>query len=406
MHILFISDNFPPESNAPSIRTFEHTREWVKKGHKVTVITCAPNFPHGKVYKGYKNKLLSKEIISGINIWRVKTYISSNQGFIRRTLDFVSFMLSSMLFGLFVKRCDLVIGTSPQFFTVISAFMLSRIKRVPFVFELRDIWPESIKSVGIMKKSIFFRLLEKIELFLYKQADLIISVTDSFKKILIKRGIKQEKIKVIMNGVDLSMFRPDQKKDALIESKYDLVNKFVVGYIGTHGLAHALDNILEAASLINNNDIKIMLVGSGAEKEKIEKLKTLKKLNNVILLPQQPKEKIPEILQLCDISLVHLKNSALFSSVIPSKIFESIAMQKPIIISVPEGEATNLIKKNKLGVVVQPENPKDLATAIKMMYKEKNTLEQFKYYCKINALKFNRKNFADEMLEHLIQVTK
>ena len=182
MHILFLTDNFPPEGNAPATRTFEHTREWVKQGHKVTVITCAPNFPEGKVFDGYQNKWLSKERIEGIDVWRVKTYITANEGFLKRTLDFVSFMLSSFLFGLFSKKVDVVVGTSPQFFTVISAWALAKLKRVPFIFELRDIWPASITAVGAMKKSKMISLLEKIEMFLYRQADSIISVTHSFKK--------------------------------------------------------------------------------------------------------------------------------------------------------------------------------------------------------------------------------
>ena len=166
MHILFVTDNFPPEGNAPATRTFEHAREWVSKGHKVTVITCAPNFPEGKVFDGYKNRWLSKETIEDINVWRVKTYITANEGFIKRTIDFVSFMICSLFFGLFVGKVDVVVGTSPQFFTVISAWALALFKRVPFVFELRDVWPASIAAVGAMRGSWIINILEKLELFL------------------------------------------------------------------------------------------------------------------------------------------------------------------------------------------------------------------------------------------------
>ena len=208
MHILFLTDNFPPEGNAPSARTFEHAREWVKEGHKVTVITGAPNFPEGQLFKGYKNKWLLKEKMEGIVVWRVKTYITANEKFLKRSLDFVSFMFSSFLFGLFTRKVDVVIGTSPQFFTVISAWALAKLKRVPFVFELRDIWPASITAVGAMKHNWIIDLLEKIEMFLYQQADLIISVTHSFKIELIGRGILANKIKVVLNGVDLKKYKP------------------------------------------------------------------------------------------------------------------------------------------------------------------------------------------------------
>ena len=163
MHIL-LTDNFPPEGNAPATRTFEHCREWLNYGHKVTVITCAPNFPEGKVYEGYNNNWLTKQKIEGINVWRVKTYIAANAGFAKRTVDFISFMFSSLLFGIFTK-VDVVIGTSPQFFTVISAWALAKLKRIPFIFELRDIWPASINAVGVIKRTWIIKILEKLELF-------------------------------------------------------------------------------------------------------------------------------------------------------------------------------------------------------------------------------------------------
>ena len=217
MHILFLSDNFPPEGNAPASRTFEHASQWVKTGHKVTVITCAPNFPDGVVFEGYRNKWISKEIINGINVWRVKTYISPNKGVVRRALDFISFMFSSLIFGLFSRKVDIVIGTSPQFFTVISGFILAKLKRVPFIFELRDFWPESVTAVGAMNDNKIIRLFEKIEIFLYKHSDHIICVTNSFKQILIKRGIDKNKISVALNGVDQSLTSIAPRLDLLEE---------------------------------------------------------------------------------------------------------------------------------------------------------------------------------------------
>ena len=249
MHILFLTDNFPPEGNAPATRTFEHAREWVNKGHKVTVITSAPNFPEGKVFKGYKNHWLSKEKIEGINIWRVKTFITANEGFIKRILDFFSFMASSFFFGLFARKVNVVIGTSPQFFTVISAWALAKLKRVPFVFELRDIWPASITAVGVLKGGWIIKALERLELFLYRQADLIISVTHSFKTELQHRGVPADKIRVVLNGADLSKYTPLPEKDKKFSDEYQLQGKFVAGYIGTHGLSHALDSVIEAAEL-------------------------------------------------------------------------------------------------------------------------------------------------------------
>tara|TARA_B110000879_G_C11135196_1_gene497801 strand:+ start:291 stop:1508 length:1218 start_codon:yes stop_codon:yes gene_type:complete len=402
MHILFLTDNFPPEGNAPATRTFEHAREWVNKGHKVTVITCAPNFPEGKVFEGYKNKWLSKQKIEGINAWRVKTYITANEGFIKRTIDFISFMVSSLFFGLFTRKVDVVIGTSPQFFTVISAWALAKFKRVPFVFELRDIWPASITAVGAMKGNWIIKILEKLELFLYRQADLIISVTNSFKLELQNRGVSARKIKVVLNGVDLSIYKPLPEKDKAFSEKYGLQSKFVAGYIGTHGLAHSLDSIIEAAELLKaEDDVRILFVGGGADRERLEKLVEIRDLSNVVMIPRQPKENMQKIWSLCDVSLVSLKDTPLFSKVIPSKIFESMAMKLPIIISVPEGESTEIVRKEKLGFIIPPENPDRLAEALLNI---KNDNDMYNIYAKnsfLAANKFNRKKLAIEMLNYI-----
>jgi hypothetical protein len=167
MHILFLTDNFPPEVNAPASRTFEHCCEWVKSGHTVTVITCAPNFPKGQVFAGYRNALWAQEDMEGIRVVRVWSYITRNEGFAKRILDYMSYMVTGFLAALFVKHVDVIIGTSPQFFTACAAYGVSKVKRRPWIFELRDIWPESIRAVGVMKQSRLLGALEQLELFLY-----------------------------------------------------------------------------------------------------------------------------------------------------------------------------------------------------------------------------------------------
>tara|TARA_Y100001935_G_scaffold181986_1_gene150746 strand:- start:10575 stop:11804 length:1230 start_codon:yes stop_codon:yes gene_type:complete len=407
MHILFLTDNFPPEGNAPASRTFEHAREWYKKGHKITVITSAPNFPEGKVFDGYKNKFLSIEEIEGINVWRVKTYIASNKGFYKRILDFISFMISSFLFGIFVKKPDVVIGTSPQFFTVISAWAIAKFKRKPFIFELRDIWPASITAVGAMQDSFIIKLLEKAELFLYEQADLIISVTKSFKLELEKRGVLPTKIMYVPNGVDLEKIKP-LPKDESLSNKYNLDNKFVAAYIGTHGLAHSLEHIVEAAEILKDHkDLKIVFAGGGAVKENIKSLVNQKCLKNVVMIPAQPKDQMRKLWSLCDVSLVTLKDKELFKTVIPSKIFESMAMQKPVIISIPNGESTKIVESNNCGVVIPPENEVALSEAILTLKKNKALLGELGNNSLKASQEYNRKVLACKMLSYIEQmVTK
>jgi glycosyltransferase involved in cell wall biosynthesis len=405
MHILFLTDNFPPEGNAPATRTFEHARDWVDKGHKVTVITCAPNFPEGKVYEGYKNKWLSMQTIKGVKVWRVKTYITPNEGFIKRTIDYMSFMVSSLIFGLFVRKVDAVIGTSPQFFTVISAWALAKCKRVPFIFELRDIWPASIIAVGAMRASWVIDILENLELFLYRQADLIISVTHSFKSELESRGVPADKIKIVLNGVDLKRFTPLQGKDEILANRYGLKNKFVIGYIGTHGLAHALENVVEAAELIVNKDnIRIVFVGGGADRSRLEKIVCDRGLENIIMIPRQPKEHMPQVWSLCDISLVHLKDSSFFKTVIPSKIFESMAMGLPILMAVPIGEATEIIEEYKAGISVSPGCPKKLSEKFLELAMDKELVRMLSYQSLNAARNFDRNKLALTMLSYIEEV--
>lgn len=402
MHILFLTDNFFPEGNAPATRTYEHAREWVNKGNKVTVITCVPNFPEGKIYDGYKNQWLFKESIDGIDVWRVKTYIASNEGFIKRTIDFLSFMFTSFMFGLFTKKVDIVIGTSPQFFTVISSWALAKIKRVPFIFELRDIWPASITAVNAMRSGWLIHLLEKLELFLYHQSDLIICVTQSFKLDLQRRGVPRHKIKVITNGVNLAQYNHLPEKDLELSELYNLKGKFVAGYIGTLGMAHALNTIIEAAILLKKfENIKILLVGGGSDRSRLVEMVKARNLSNVLIIERQPKEKMQKILSLCDLSIVSLKDTPLFSSVIPSKIFESMAMGIPILMSTPIGEATEIIQENKVGIVIPPENPISLSQAILDLEKNKSKIQLLSENSKLTANKFNRKILSVKMLDYL-----
>ena len=358
MHILFLTDNFPPEVNAPASRTFEHCREWAKRGHKITVVTCAPNFPQGKVYDGYKNRLWQSEIMDGIHVIRVWTYIVANEGFVPRITDYLSFMASAICAAPFVRCVDLVIGTSPQFFTVCAAYAISRYKRIPFIFELRDLWPESIKVVGAMTDGFLINLLERLELYLYRQAQKIVCVTNSFKEVLIGRGIDPDKIIVITNAVDLTRFNP-MTRDKELETYYRLTGKFVVGYVGTHGLAHNLSTLLEAAAALRDRPggerFRILLIGDGATKRELVQQATQQKLSNVIFIDTVPKHEVARYWSLIDVSVIHLKKSKLFTTVIPSKLFEAMAMGIPLLHGV-EGESAELVRSEDIGLTFEPEN--------------------------------------------------
>ncbi|MGR5336213.1 glycosyltransferase family 4 protein [Vibrio gigantis] len=398
MHILFLTDNFPPEGNAPATRTYEHAIRWVKAGHKVTVITCAPNFPEGKVFDGFKNRWYQTHNLDGINVVRVKTFITANEGFVKRILDYMSFMVTGFIAGLVQKKPDVIVATSPQFFCACAGWALSAIRRKPFVFELRDIWPASITAVGAMKDSFAIRILERIEMFLYRRADSIVSVTHAFKKELIERGVDGEKIEVVLNGVDLTKYGPSLSKDAGLAQQYGLEGKFVAGYIGTHGMAHGLEYIVDVAErLQNNDDIRVVFAGGGAARQKVIDLVENKQLKNVVLIDRQPKEMMPKLWSLCDVSLVPLVNSDLFKTVIPSKIFECMGMGIPTIMSVPEGEATEIIRETGSGLVVESESVDQISAAILQLHEDKKLYQRIRYNSKEAAPKFSRDIMAADM---------
>ncbi len=405
MHILFLTDNFPPEVNAPASRTFEHCREWVNAGHQVTVVTCAPNFPRGKVYQGYKNPAWQTEVMDGIRVIRVWSYITANEGFLRRILDYASFMVSAVLASFFIKAPDIVIGTSPQFFTACAAYVVSRLKRIPFVFELRDLWPESIRAVGAMGDSAVIRLFERIELSLYRKASLIVSVTASFKRTLVKRGVDPNKIRVITNGVDISRFRP-RPKDPELEDLYGLKDKFVSGYVGTHGMAHALETILDAAKIVQDNGgpgCLFLLLGDGAQKKRLKELSNDMKLNNVIFIDSVPKDQVVRYWSLLDASIIHLKKTDLFTTVIPSKLFECMGMGIPILHGVA-GESAEIVRRERVGVTFEPENARDLTDALIKLKKDTILRQKLKSNCLNAARKYDRSKLAIQMLSLLEQL--
>lgn len=397
MKILFLTDNFPPEVNAPATRTFEHCKHWVELGHEVTVITCAPNFPQGKVYKGYKNRLYSKETTKGITVVRIWSYMTANRGFFKRILDHLSYAFVAFIAGLFQKS-DLIVATSPQFFTTWAGWGLSKVKRTPWVFELRDIWPESLRTVGALKYERLLNILEKIELGLYRDANKVIAVTDAFKTNLISRGIEESKISVITNGSNNELFSKRAKNQEPIE-RLNINNKFIVGYIGTHGMAHSLDFIVKSIQKVDDPEIHFLFIGDGAIKKDIVQLSKDLELKNITFLDSITKEEVPLYLSICDVSLAPLKNRENFKEVIPSKIFEASAMGKPTLLGV-QGEAQKILERYNAGVCFVPEDEEDFLLKLKEI-KGKRRYVEYQKGCEVLAKMYDRKKLAEDMITTL-----
>ena len=400
MKILFLTDNFPPEVNAPATRTYEHCLEWVSKGVEVTIITCNPNFPHGKLYEGHKNRFYKEEYMDGIRVIRIWTYITANKGFFKRIIDYVSYAFMAFLIGLF-QKFDIIIATSPQFFTTWAGWSLSKVKRRPWIFELRDIWPESLKTVGAMENDKVLKFLEKIELGLYRDSNQVVAVTDAFKTNLIKRGIDKNKISVITNGSNNELFYRCPKNKELLE-KLKLSNKFVVGYIGTHGMAHSLDFIIKSIKKVKDKQIHFLFIGDGAIKQDIVTLANDLELKNITFLNPISKDEVPLYLSICDISLAPLKNNDNFKTVIPSKIFEAAAMGKPTLLGV-QGQAQEILEEYNAGVCFLPENEADFILKL-LELKDESVYKMCQDGCAELSKMYDRKKLAQDMLETIKRI--
>ena len=402
MHIIFLTHYFPPEGNAPASRTFENCKRWVAKGHEVTVVTGVPNVPDGVIYEGYKNKFFQWEEMDGIRVLRVWTYIAPNKGFFKRILNYLSFMVSSLLGVILIKKGDLVIATSPQLLCGVAGYIICRLKRLPFILEVRDIWPEGIVAAEGLKSRKLIKIIEHAAIFLYRHSQKIVVVTESFKKIISKKGIPGEKIFIVKNGVDLTFFSQRDRENE-VRKEFDLNGRFVISYIGTIGLAHALNQVLYAAeSLQNRKDI--IFLGSGAERDILIREKENKQLYNVIFIERQSRHLIPSFYAASDVCLVTLKKKPIFKTFIPSKIFEIMAMARPIILGV-DGETREIVEKAEAGLFVEPENHKELTKTILKLYENPEKGQELGRNGRRFVMKyFDRDRLADDYLEILTKV--
>ncbi|MFU8814855.1 MAG: glycosyltransferase family 4 protein [Pseudomonadales bacterium] len=362
--------------NAPASRTYDHCRAWVAAGHQVTVVSCVPHHPMGKVFPGYRNRLVQREVRDGIQAVKVLTYVTANEGFVKRTCNYVFYMLMAIAVAPFLPRADVVISTSPQFFNGLAGYFVSRLKRCPWVLEVRDLWPESIVAVGALTNPRAIRALQAMERFAYRKADHIVPVTRPFavhiENVTKRSGspatspVDNQAISVIPNGVDLRLFT-DRAPNEAYAARAGIAGKFVASYVGTHGMAHGLDTLLDAAELLRDrSDIVFVMAGDGAERQRLQAAIRARTLDNVKMLGQLPKEEMPDLWSCSGASLVLLKKQDLFTTVIPSKIFESMAMKKPIILGV-RGEAQRIITESGSGICIEPQNAGDLAAAVRRL---------------------------------------
>lgn len=349
---------------APAARTFEHARHWVKAGHAVTVVCGKPNHPDGVIPPKYRGPLIYREDIEGVHVLRCWLYATPNRGVFKRSIAFLTFMLSAMFFGSFFSgRCDVVVATSPQLLCGLAGYVVSIMKRRPFVFEVRDLWPKQIIDLGAVKNRFVIGLLSWAELFLYRRAKAIITVAPATCGEIAARGIPSEKLFTVTNAINERFFKPQDRMTTLRQN-YGWGNDIVVMYIGTHGLSQGLTTIVDVAELLKERGgLRFVFVGQGAEREMLMELAHSRKLANVQFLPMQTKEKMPDFYASADICLVPLKKRDYFLYNIPSKMFEIMACARPIVLGV-QGQALELLQEAQAGIAVEPENAQEYADAI------------------------------------------
>jgi glycosyltransferase involved in cell wall biosynthesis len=367
LRILVFSHYFPPEGNAPASRIHELGRRWAAAGHQVTVVTGPPSVPDGVVYEGYRNGF-GREVIDGIEVVRVWTYLAANRGTLRRTLNFVSYMVTATIRALALARPDVVIATSPQFFCGWAGVFFSKIARRPLVLEIRDLWPESIVAVGALRPGATLRALERLERWMYAAADAVVTVGDGYAAGLRARGVAAGRLTVIPNGVDRGIFAP-QAADPRLLARHGLSaeKQFVCAYVGTVGLGCGLEVLLGAAALLRargREDVAFLVVGDGAVRAQLEAEAAARGLGRwLVFAGRQPKSMIPGYLASAGCCLVHLQRVELFKSVLPSKVFEAMAMARPVVMGV-EGEAAALVDEAGCGINVRPEDAEAVVDAV------------------------------------------
>lgn len=391
MKILYLTQHFPPEGGAGQSRAFQMVRHLERLGHKVTVLTEFPNHPTGIVSKRYKYRFFQKEVVNGIEVMRSYVKASPSKNFVNRIICYLSFMLSSIFAGMKLKeRYDLIFATSPPLFVGLSGYILSRFKKTKFVFEIRDIWPETAIILGELKNRLLIKWSKKIEKLCYLKSEKIIVVTKGIYDHLIEKGkVTPQKIELVYNGSDVELFRPKSQK-ADFKEKYGYKDKFVVLYAGNFGLILGMSKLVEVAKLLETEDrIQFLFIGEGPKKKEVINLRDQYGLKNLRILESVSEEKIVDYYNLADVCLVPSRRIKFSNLMMPLKMYDAWSCGRPIILSI-DGEAKYHLNKAKGGICVVPEDVIGIRDAILYLYNNPKLCEEYGK----NGRKYVERNFS------------
>lgn len=399
MRILFLTQYCPPEVGAPQNRIFEFAKKLKEFGHEVTILTALPNYPRGEIFDEYKGNKVVLEEIEGINIVRTSIYATKSKSFTKRLRNYLSFTFSSVFQGAkHIKKQDVIITESPPLFLGWSGYVLSKLKGAKFIFNISDLWPESAIKLGVLHNKLFIKMSVWLEEFCYRKASAVTCQTEGIVDDIVNRGFDKNKVHLITNGVDTKLFKKENR-DENFRREIGIENKFALCYAGIHGLAQGLQVIVNAAEIVKDEEnIQFVFVGDGPEKQDLINMVKEKGLKNITFLPLQPKTNMPKIVASMDAAIIPLKKLDIFKGALPSKMFETLASEVPIILPV-QGEAEKLIKNAQAGIVVEPENSKEIAEAVLKLYNDielRNKLGE-------NARKYVMEHYARETITRKLE---
>ena len=367
MRILILSFFYHPEPNDIKIHTLARTL--VERGHDVTAVTTFPNYPDGVIYPGYKQKVWQREDKDGVKLIRIPLYPDHSRSSIKRILSYLSFMVSVALLAPFLmgKRPDVMWVYHPPLTTGIAGWWVSLLRRVPFVYEIQDMWPETLVSTGMFSNQRALKWVAAGAQFIYKRAAAITVNSPGFKQNLIDKGIPAEKVQVALTWADEAIYQPVER-DPEIGAKYELEGRFNIIFGGNMGLAQGLESVIEAAVLLQvHPEIQFVFIGDGVALPDLKALVAERQLTNIRFIDRQPAENMPGFFAWGDALLVTLKDDPLFAITIPAKITSYLACARPIIGAVP-GDSAALITAAGAGVICPPEDSSALAKAVTTLY--------------------------------------
>jgi colanic acid biosynthesis glycosyl transferase WcaI len=369
VRVLYLSQYFPPEVGATQTRAYEMATGLIRAGHRVTMLTEVPNHPAGVIQPGYRGRLWTRETLDGIDVIRVWVRTSPIKTMRTRLAFYLSYMVNAVLAGLTLARgrYDVIYTTSPPLFVGGAALALSLLRQIPMAFEVRDLWPESAVALGELKSPRFIRWATRLEERCYRRSRRVVVVTQGIRSRLVDRGLPPEKLSLIPNGANTDLFRPQPEAARALRHELGLDNRFLVLYAGIHGIAQGLETVLHAAQRLTSvPQVHFLFIGDGPRRADLVRLKEELNLPNVTMLEAQPREAIPAYLSAADVALVPLRRVKLFTSAVPSKMFDAWACECPVILSI-DGEAREVLEQAQAGMFVNPESVKEMAEAVQTL---------------------------------------